>query len=110
VSIAWQHAKAVAILRSKAKLYIPNEAELEQWFAAAPGAWLRVKGQYDTKAARRLLEEQKQNKLIGLLEKSRHSDCLRRRNRLCLIRSDVFHQPGGSTSNRQAFHRLSFAI
>ena len=63
-------ARAVEILKSKAKLYIPKPAEYEQWFAAAPEAWLKVKGQYDPKIARRLLQEQGQTKLIGLLEKA----------------------------------------
>ena len=62
-------ARAIEILESKAKLYIPKPAEYEKWFAAAPGAWLKVKGQYDPKIARRLLEEQGQANLIGLLEK-----------------------------------------
>ena len=63
-------AQAVEILESKAKLYIPNAAEYEKWTAAAPEAWLKVKGQYDPKIARRILEEQGQTKLIGLLEKA----------------------------------------
>ena len=63
-------ARAVEILQSKAKLYIPTPAEYQLWFAAAPGAWLKVKGQYDPKIARRLLQEQGETKLIGLLEKA----------------------------------------
>jgi hypothetical protein len=63
-------ARAVEILKSKAKLYIPTSEEYQQWFAAAPKAWLKVKGQYDPKIARRLLQEQGQTKLIALLEKA----------------------------------------
>ena len=44
--------------------------EYEQWFAAAPNAWLKVKGQFDPKIARRILEEQGQTKLIALMEKA----------------------------------------
>lgn len=61
-------ARSVEILESKAQLYYPTPEESEQWFAAAPAAWLKVKGQYDPAIARRLLEEQGQTTLIGLME------------------------------------------
>lgn len=61
-------ARSVEILESKAQLYYPTPEESEQWFAAAPAAWLKVKGQYDPAIARRLLEEQGQTALIGLME------------------------------------------
>ncbi len=63
-------ARSVEILESKAKVYYPTPEESEQWFAAAPAAWLKVKGQYDPAIARRLLEEQGQTRLIGLLEEA----------------------------------------
>ena len=63
-------ARSVEILESKAQLYYPTPEESEQWFAAAPAAWLKVKGQYDPAIARRLLEEQGQTSLIGLMEEA----------------------------------------
>ena len=63
-------ARSVEILESKAQLYYPTPEESEQWFAAAPAAWLKVKGQYDPAIARRLLEEQGQTALIGLMEEA----------------------------------------
>ena len=63
-------ARSVEILESKAQVYYPTPEESEQWFAAAPAAWLKVKGQYDPAIARRLLEEQGQTSLIGLMEEA----------------------------------------
>ena len=63
-------ARSVEILESKAQLYYPTPEESEQWFAAAPAAWLKVKGQYDPAIARRLLEDQGQTSLIGLMEEA----------------------------------------
>ena len=63
-------ARSVEILESKAEVYYPTPEEGEQWFAAAPAAWLKVKGQFDPAIARRLLEEQGQTRLIGLMEEA----------------------------------------
>ena len=63
-------AKSVEILESETKLYIPNKQEFEQWFAAAPAVWLKVKGHYDPKVVRRLLEEQGQTPLIEVMDKA----------------------------------------
>lgn len=60
----------IATLAPKAKIYKPTEAEFAKWFAAAPKSWLKVKGRYDPKIARRMLEEQGSTDLIKLMEKA----------------------------------------
>lgn len=57
-------------VEKKAKIYVPTEAERKLWFAAAPNSWLKVKGRYDPKIARRVLKEQGQDDLIKLMEKA----------------------------------------
>ncbi len=61
-------AKLMAEIESKAKVSYPNASELREWYAAAPKAWLRMKGRYDPAIARRLLEEQGQTELLRILE------------------------------------------
>jgi TRAP-type C4-dicarboxylate transport system substrate-binding protein len=64
---AWQ-ASAVKELRGNAKVYTPTEAEMVQWHKGAKAAWKAVKGTYDPKLARRILEEQGMTGLITDLE------------------------------------------
>ncbi len=64
-----QRAKLRQDVLTKAKIYYPTPAELKLWFAAAPKAWVTLKGRYDPKIARRSLEEQGQKDLIAILEK-----------------------------------------
>jgi hypothetical protein len=40
-------AKQTEALKGKVKTYQPTPAELQQWYAGAPAAWVAVKGTYD---------------------------------------------------------------
>lgn len=62
-------AQAVEILKSKAQVYTPTEAEYKLWYSAAPKSWLKVKGRYRPATVRRILKEQGQDEFIKLLEK-----------------------------------------
>lgn len=64
-----QRSKLVAEVKKQAKYYYPTEAERKQWAALAPKTWVELKGRYDPKIVRRVLEEQGQKDLIALLEK-----------------------------------------
>ena len=66
---AWQE-EAVAAMSDKIAIYVPNEEEMALWAAGAIDAWVEVKGTYDPALARRILEEQGQTELIGLLEEA----------------------------------------
>ena len=61
-------AKQNKLLEGKVKIYQPTARELQQWHGGAPAAWLAVKGTYDAKLARRVLEDQGQGELIKQLE------------------------------------------
>jgi tripartite ATP-independent transporter DctP family solute receptor len=61
-------AKQNKVLEGKVKIYRPTNQELEQWYGGSPAAWLAVKGTYDPKLARRVLEDQGQTELIKKLE------------------------------------------
>lgn len=66
VDLEWRK-KADEELKGKVKVYSPNPAELQLWYKGAVPAWVAVKGTYDPKLARRILEEQKQQGLIDAL-------------------------------------------
>jgi TRAP-type C4-dicarboxylate transport system substrate-binding protein len=66
IDIEWRE-KADAELKGKVKIYEPNPAEMQLWYKGAVPAWLAVKGTYDPALARRILEEQGQQELIGAL-------------------------------------------
>ncbi len=57
-------------LAPKATIYKPTPEEFKLWFAAAPKAWLKLKGRFDPKIARRMLEEQGLTDLLKLMEKA----------------------------------------
>ena len=44
--------------RGRATIYFPTEAELDLWREASLGAWKAMKGHFDAKLVRRILEEQ----------------------------------------------------
>src|SRR6267378_3969196 len=67
VDAQWM-AKQNKLLEGKVKIYQPTAKELQQWYGGAPAAWLAVKGTYDAKLARRVLEDQGQGELIKQLE------------------------------------------
>jgi TRAP-type C4-dicarboxylate transport system substrate-binding protein len=67
VDAEWM-AKQNKLLEGKVKIYQPTAKELQQWYGEAPAAWLAVKGTYDPKLARRVLEDQGQGELIKQLE------------------------------------------
>ena len=50
------------------RVYNPTPRELQQWYSGAPAAWIAVKGTYDPKLARRVLQDQGQDELIKQLE------------------------------------------
>jgi TRAP-type C4-dicarboxylate transport system substrate-binding protein len=60
--------KRLKELEGKVKIYKPTEKEMELWYKGAPAAWKAVKGTYDPKLARRVLEEQGLTSLIKELE------------------------------------------
>lgn len=62
--------EAIATLNPKAKIYTPTAEELKLWQVGAPNAWLKMKGRYDPKIAKRVLEEQGQADLIKVMEKA----------------------------------------
>ena len=61
-------AKHTAALKDKVKIYKPTPAELQQWYAGAPAAWVAVKGTYDPALAKRVLQDQGQDELIKKLQ------------------------------------------
>jgi hypothetical protein len=61
-------AKQNKLLEGKVKIYRPTTQELQQWYRGAPAAWIAVKGTYDPKVARRVLQDQGQGELIKQLE------------------------------------------
>jgi tripartite ATP-independent transporter DctP family solute receptor len=61
-------AKQNKLLEGKVKIYQPTAQELQQWYSGAPAAWIAVKGTYDPKVARRVLQDQAQGALIKQLE------------------------------------------
>lgn len=61
-------AKQNKILEGKVRVYNPTPRELQQWYSGAPAAWIAVKGTYDPKLARRVLQDQGQDELIKQLE------------------------------------------
>ena len=61
-------ARQTEALQGKVKLYKPTPAELQQWYAGAPAAWVAVKGTYDPALAKRVLKDQGQDELIKKLE------------------------------------------
>jgi TRAP-type C4-dicarboxylate transport system substrate-binding protein len=63
-------AKYTKELAGKVKVYEPNAHELQLWYEGAPPAWRAVRNTYDPALARRALEEQGQQELIGKLEKA----------------------------------------
>lgn len=65
--VKWQKQAAVAI-QGKATLYTPNEKEMVLWHKGAIATWTSVRGTYDPKLTRRILEEQGQKELIKELE------------------------------------------
>lgn len=65
--VKWQAAAAQAV-KDKAQVYVPNPQELALWHKGAIEAWSSVRGTYDPKLARRILEEQDQKDLIKQLE------------------------------------------
>lgn len=65
--VKWQEDAAGAI-RNKAQVYVPTPQELALWHKGAIAAWVSVRGTYDPKLARRILEEQGQTDLITELE------------------------------------------
>lgn len=65
--VKWQDEAATAV-KTKAQVYVPNAQELALWHKGAVAAWTSVKGTYDPKLARRILEEQGQKDLIKELE------------------------------------------
>lgn len=67
VDAEWM-ARQTKILEGKVNVYQPSEQELQQWYDGAPAAWIAVKGTYDPKLARRVLEDQGQSVLIRKLE------------------------------------------
>lgn len=67
LDVAWQQSAAVAV-KSKAKVYVPNPQEMKLWHKGAIAAWVSVKGTFDPKLARRILEEQGETDLIKELE------------------------------------------
>ena len=50
------------------KIYTPNPAELVAWHKGAKDGWVAVRGTYDPKLAKRILEEQGMKDLIRDLE------------------------------------------
>lgn len=67
VDAEWM-ARQNKLLEGKVKMYQPTSKELEQWYGGAPAAWIAVKGTYDPKLARRVLQDQGQSALIHKLE------------------------------------------
>ena len=63
-------AELIETLKPKAKIYKPTPEEFAKWFAAAPKSWLKVKGRYDPKVARRMLQEQGLTDLEKLMDKA----------------------------------------
>jgi tripartite ATP-independent transporter DctP family solute receptor len=67
VDAEWM-ARQTEALKGKVKIYQPTPAELQQWYAGAPAAWVAVKGTYDPALAKRVLKDQGQDELIKKLE------------------------------------------
>lgn len=67
IDVKWQQAAAGAI-KGKAQVYVPNAQELVLWHKGAIAAWTSVRGTYDPRLARRILEEQDQKDLIKEFE------------------------------------------
>lgn len=65
--VKWQKQAADAI-QGKATLYTPNAKEMTLWHKGAIDTWTSVRGTYDPKLTRRILEEQGQKELIRELE------------------------------------------
>lgn len=65
--VKWQQLAASA-LQGKAQIYVPNEKEMALWHKGAIEAWTSVRGTFDPKLVRRILEEQGQKELIKELE------------------------------------------
>ena len=61
-------AESYDVLKAKAKLYHPNEAELKLWRAGAVDAWIAAKGTFDPALARRVLEAQGMNDYVKVLD------------------------------------------
>lgn len=70
LDIAWQKT-AVQAMQGKVKVYTPTERELAVWHRGAKDVWVAVKGTYDPKLARRILEEQGEKALIADLVKAK---------------------------------------
>jgi TRAP-type C4-dicarboxylate transport system substrate-binding protein len=67
VDAEWM-ARQTEALKGKVKIYTPTPAELQQWYAGAPAAWVAVKGTYDPALAKRVLQDQGQDELIKKLQ------------------------------------------
>lgn len=65
--IRWQQTSA-DLIRKTAQVYTPNAEEMELWHKGATAAWVSLKGTYDPKLVKRILEEQGQHQLIKELE------------------------------------------
>ena len=65
--MAWQ-ARAVKPMEGKVKVYTPTEAEMALWHKGAKQAWVAVRGTYDPKLARRILEQEGAHDLLADLE------------------------------------------
>lgn len=64
---AWEK-EAYAVLKAKAKVYHPNEAEMKLWRAGAVEAWIDAKGTFDPALARRVFEEQGMHDYMKVLD------------------------------------------
>ncbi|MBU2646530.1 TRAP transporter substrate-binding protein [bacterium] len=67
IDFAWQKL-LINAMKGKIAVYVPNKTERAEWQQGARDAWVSVKGTYDPKLARRILEEQGQTELINELE------------------------------------------
>ena len=64
---AWEK-ESYAVLKAKAKVYHPNEAEMKLWRAGAVDAWIDAKGTFDPALARRVFVDQGMEDFIKVLD------------------------------------------
>lgn len=67
IDVKWQQNAADAI-KAQAQIYVPNAQEMALWHKGAVAAWVSVRGTYDPKLVRRILEDQNEVDLIKELE------------------------------------------
>lgn len=63
-----QSKRAEIKKRGRATLYFPTEEEMDLWLAASLSAWKAMKGQFDAKLVRRILQEQGMDSFLKKVE------------------------------------------